>query len=213
MDESRIDSQGFIVGRWSFPAFTLGRGEVISLCFPKGAIVDMFVDRKCILPVLTGSVPVSGLALRTTIALAEDASIPSGWRRWFAPATPFDWMKKYTALSDDAIASFLREHRMDRRIPLNHYGGTSRAALGLMAAYARMPGVLVFSTAGLDPLGIREIFQIVSDHLPGCSAIYLAWPFFCQGQQHHHVFPGSLSVSVLNQEELPLKQNSQTITM
>ena len=203
MGESRIDSQGFSVGQWCFPAFSLGRGECITLCFPKQAIVDTFVEQELILPALTGSRPVSGLTLRTSIVVAEAATSPSGWRQRLIQSTPFDWMKKHTALSDDAIASFLQKHNMDRRLPLSAYAGTPRMVLGLGAAYARKPGVIVFSTAGLDPCGVRETFQLVTDHLLECSAIYLAWPFFSQGQEHHHFFPGSVSVSVIKNERLP----------
>ena len=112
-------------------------------------------------------------------------------------------MKQETALSDDAIALFLREHLMDGRVPISRYAGTPRMILRFAAAYSRKPEVLVFSTAGLDPLGVRKAFQIVSEHLPECSAIYLAWPFLSQGQERCESFPDSLSYPVIDTKGTP----------
>jgi hypothetical protein len=199
MGDSRIDSQGFSVGRWRFPAFTLRGGESITLCFPKEARVD----QEPIVASLIGSEPVSGLAVCAKVAFADPTLHLSGWRQWLFRSTPLDWMKQNTALSDDAIASFLDEHHMDRRVPISRYAGTPRMILRLAAAYARKPDVLVFSTAGLDRLGVRSIFQFVSEHLPECSAIYLAWPFLSQGQVHCESFPDSLSIPVIDTEGTP----------
>jgi hypothetical protein len=207
MSECRIETHGFYVGHLYIPPFSLGRGECVTIVLP----VESCANHEPIVAALTGPDAVSGLTRWTPVVFAEPASVPTGWKRWFAPVTPFAWMKKHTALSDYAIDAFLQAHRMNRRIGLNCCAGTPRAVLGLMAALARSPGVIVFSTAGLDPLGIRETFQIVSDHLPECSAIYLASPYYSQGQLCHNHLPGSLSVSVLIQEAMPLTQNAKAM--
>jgi len=197
MTDIRIDGRGFSVGRWHFPAFSLRCGECVTLCFPKEAWVD--ADR--IAAGLTGMEPVAGLKLHATALFAKPAASPSGWRRWLQDPTPFEWLRKNTALSDDAIQSFLRKHEMQRSIPLSRCAGTERMLLGLEASFARRPGVVVFSTSGLDPLGVREVFEIVREHLPGCSAIYMAWPFFCQGQEQHDFFPGSSRETVYDEHQ------------
>lgn len=194
MADIRIDNQGFCIGRWDFPPFKLRCGECVTLCLPKEAPSE----EERIVACLTGMELVPGLNVHTKVLFAKPASIPSGWRRWIRNPTPFTWLQKNTTLSDDAIGSFLHEYKMDRNIPLSHLAGNPRMLLGLKAAYAREPEVVVFSTQGLDPMGVREAFRMVNNHLPQCSAIYLAWPFFCQGQELHDFFPGSIGVTVID---------------
>lgn len=191
MNGSRIDSQGFRVGRWCFPAFSLGPGESIALRLPREATVD----HERIIASLTGAKPVVGLAIRGTAVFARPASCV-GWRRWFWRSTPFAWMKKHTTFSDAAILSFLDKHRMTRNTPVTHYAATPRMVLGLAAALARKPEVIVFSTAGLDPLGVCAIIQMISERPSGCAAIYLAWPYFSGDCEHADLFPGFVNIAV-----------------
>jgi hypothetical protein len=202
MADLRIDGQDFRVGRWHFPVFSLRGGECVTLCFPKEAYVD--ADR--IIACLTGMEPVPGLKLHANALFAKPASDFTGWRRWFHDPTPFHWLKKNIAISDDAIRAFLREHAMDPSIPLSRYAGTPKLMLGLEAAFARRPGVVVFSTAGLDSLGVREAFGLVAEHLPECSALYLSWPFSRQGQEQHDFFPNSARVIVSAEYEPTIAQ-------
>ncbi len=199
MDDHCIDSQGFCVGGWGFPPFSLRRGECITLNLPQEARTD----HESIVATLTGSKPVAGLNLCASVVYVESAISSSGWRRWFRDPTPWDWLKENTTLSEDVIQSILIEHEMDRRIPLSSYAGTPRLILGLHAAYARNPAVIVFSTAGLDPRGVQAAHRIVSRHLTECAAIYLAWPFSCQGQEQRTRLPGSLSLSVTDNSGAP----------
>ena len=199
MDGHFVDSRGFHVGRWFFPPFSVRHGESISLELPQEATAH----HNEIIATLTGSKPVTGLSLRSEVVFVESATVPSGWRRWFHNPTPFDWLRENTTLSENAIQSILDEHQMNRRVPLSCYAANPRLILGLYAAYARKPAVIVFATAGLDPRGIQTVFRIVSEHLTECAAIYLTWPFESQGQEHRSVFPGSLSVSVIEHTGAP----------
>ena len=125
MSDIRIDSQGFSVGHWWFPPFSLGQGECITLCFPQEA----HPDQNRIVGCLTGSERVAGLTLGGPIVVATPATTPSGWRRWFHNPTPYDWLKKNTPLSEDFIQGFLSERRMDRHLALSRYAGNERAFL------------------------------------------------------------------------------------
>ena len=185
-----------------FPAFKLRGGECGDSWFPAK---EAWVDAERIVACLTGMEPVAGLELHTKVLFAKPASSPSGWRRWFHDPTPFEWLKENTTLSEDAIRSFLLNHAMDRSIPLSRYTGTPKMLLGLEAAYARKPKVVVFSTAGLDPTGIDDLFRIVSERLPECAAICLAWPVICQGQEHLGAsFPGSALVTIFDEHQAML---------
>jgi hypothetical protein len=194
MADIRVDSQGFSIGRWYFPPFTLRGGESVTIRLPPKALVDEDRITRC----LTGVECVAGLKTEARIICAKPAASPTGWRRWFQAPTPFVWLKKNTSLSDDAVRFFLVEHQIDLKIPLSRLAGTPRTLLGLQAAFARRPDVIVFSMNGLDPMGVRETFRIVAEHLWQCSAIYLAWPMTCQEQIVHDFFPGSAEVTVID---------------
>jgi len=100
---------------------------------------------------------------------------------------------------------------MDRALPLSRFAGTPRMLLGLRKVYAHSPAVIVFSTAGLDPLGARDTCRFVAEHLPGCSAIYLARPVSRQGQEQDDFFLGSAGVTVIHRDQLPGKPPGVTI--
>lgn len=194
MDVTRKESHGFSIGRWFFPPFTVRRGECITLELPQPARLDC--DR--IIAAFTGSEPPAGLNFHSMVALAEPARSTSGWKRWFYDPTPFDWLRKKTRLSVDAIKSIVTEHDMDRHVPLSRYAGTPKLICGLFATYARQPDVIIFATEGIDPSGVQAVFRIVSQHLSECAAVYLGWPYTSQGQELRDVFPGSLSVAVVD---------------
>ena len=140
MDDHCIDSQGFCVGGWGFPPFSLRRGECITLNLPQEARTD----HESIVATLTGSKPVVGLTSTTVSFSLNRPSVGRAGDEWFHDPTPWDWLKENTTLSDDAIQTILIEYEMDRRIPLSRYAGTPRLILGLHAAYARNPAVIVF---------------------------------------------------------------------
>jgi hypothetical protein len=107
-------------------------------------------------------------------------------------------MRKNTPLAAEVIQTLLVENRMDQAIGLSRYAGTQRAVLGLLAAYALAPAVIVFAVAGLDPVGVEEVQRLVSRHLDQCSAIHLALPYLSREREQVTDFPGSLHVSLVD---------------
>jgi hypothetical protein len=192
LDNIRIKSQGFRVGRWSFPPFALRLGERIALHVPQDAIHD----RDRIVAALTGAEATHGLALHESVVLATPALGPTGWRRWFRDPTAFDWLKMKTPLVEAAIQSFLNEYDIDARFPLSRLAGTPKSILGLCAAFARKPGTILYSTTGLDPQGALIVHQYVVRHLSESAAVFLAWPCFCQGKEMRDELPGAIFISV-----------------
>lgn len=197
MAASRIESHGFTIGGWWFPPFSVGRGECLLLRLPHEAWVDQ--DR--ILAYFAGAGAVDGLTLPPTVEIAKWAFRRHGWRRWLSDPTAFDWLKKNTTLSPEATRAFLREHGIEQDIPLSRCAGTARALLGLAAALAKKPEAVVFSTAGLDPLGAEAVKRIVAANLPACIAVYLAWAFISQGHEHYPDFPNAHVVTVFAKSE------------
>ena len=59
-------------------------------------------------------------------------------------------------------------------------------------------------------MGVRTTFGIVAEHLPECSAIYLAWPFDSQDQIHRYSFPGSTDVMVIDKASADIREVNYT---
>ena len=193
MDDIRVDCQGFRVGRWSFPPFVLRRGERFALHMPSESRIN---DRDQIIPALTGSAFIPGLTLHGSVVWAQYAQRSTGWRHWFSDQRPFAWLKRNTSLTDDAIESILTEHNIDRRFGLSCSGGNPKLILGLYAALAQHPAVLVYETHGADPLGKVAAHQIVARHLTQCAALFVSWPWICQGREGRDEVPGAVSIPI-----------------
>jgi hypothetical protein len=166
--------------------------ESVTITFPNSEVWP----QEQIIASLCGSIPIDGLLIHASVALVEPVRTPSGWLQWLRPSTPFDWMKKNTKLSDKDILEFLRQNHIEQHVPVKNQAGTPRLMLGLAAAYARFPQVILFSTAGQPPLGVQQAFDYVLRHLADCSAIYLAWPYWQGGVLRNEVLPGSVQITV-----------------
>jgi hypothetical protein len=189
-----MDSTGWEIGSWRFPAFQLREGQAITLSLPSGARADRVEEP--VLCCLTGKQKAAGLEVFASVVSVVKANPKSGWSSWFKSYTPSAWLKDNTPLTDVEISSLLSKHRIDNRFPLASYALTPRFLLGLMKTYTLEAEAVVFDTAGLDPMGCQTVFRIVEEHLPKVSAIYLAWPFYCNGVLNRYQMPGSLCLSV-----------------
>jgi hypothetical protein len=187
-----VKSLGFEVGQCQFPQFRLHGGEAITLCMPSPN--DRIQDQ--IILGLIGKKRAPGLVIQASVVLATPANPQSDWLRWLRNETPCDWLARNTTLKKEQIRCMLDKHGLDGKRPLSNYAGTPRMLLGLEKAYAEAAEVVIFSTAGLDPLGIEKVFRTVAEYLPKCAAMYLAWPYCSEGKERHSHFPGSLRVSV-----------------
>lgn len=192
MASVQLESLGFEIGSLSFPPFLLRGGEAITLYLPMHTEVDQQHFVQC----LIGRQRPPGLVIHASVLLAMPAKPSSSWLGWLRSQTPFDWLRKNTPLNKDQIHDILNKHELERNLPLSNYAGTPRALLGLEKAYALGAEVVIFSTSGLDPLGFQRVFRTVEEHLPECSAIYMAPPYLCQGIERHNQFPGSLCLAV-----------------
>jgi hypothetical protein len=73
---------------------------------------------------------------------------------------------------------------LDPQIRLNYLPGNYRALLGLAAAWARRPDVLVFSAAAIDQTGRQGLARQITTRLDHWAAIELSGPYVSQGQSH-----------------------------
>src|SRR5207247_1660545 len=175
--EVRIECRGFSIGAWDIPPFALHSGEAMTLLMPGRPQLDW----DAVISALTGKRPIPEVTIHGCVLHPVLAVSSLGWFRRFQKLTPFDWLKKNTALADEEIHRVLSKHGLKASIPLNAYAGTPKTLLGLEAAYAQGPKAIVFSQIPLDPLGFSKVFETINGHLPTCAALYLAGPVFHQG--------------------------------
>ena len=151
-----------------------------------------------LLEILMGKRHCSELISHASVFLVKPAVTVSGWRRWLSNPTPYDFLKHNTSLSKDQIKDILEKHGLDHYLSLNRLAGTPRLLLGLEKAYAQGAEVVIFSTPGLDSIGIQKVFRTVEEHLPACSAIYIAKPFICQNEETYIQMPGASQITISN---------------
>jgi hypothetical protein len=108
----------------------------------------------------------------------------------FLQPYPADWLRRAGVGPGDAERIVARLG-LKPELRVINLSGKPRALLGLEAAWARGAEVIIFSTAGLDPLGRLAVFDAVRSHLGTCAAIYLSYPYMTQGRYERDHLPGA----------------------
>jgi len=111
----------------------------------------------------------------TTVAIARPARLPKGIRRIFASRSTVSWVEKNAEvdrLVAQAIISSLPEVVHPK---LDWNAGNPRNFLGLAAALYSKPDVIVFSTLGMDPLGVARPYAYVKSKREEFFAVNVEW--------------------------------------
>jgi hypothetical protein len=172
MNALRLECHGARVGRYFLPPFRLHLGEAVCLHVP---FLSCSGDEKQLRGVLTEAEPIAGLEQHGPIAWADPVKWERrGFRVLFRDPTVAEWLQQTAGYSPrDALAVVERlGWRTDWRF--SALPGTHRALLGLELTYARGCEIILFSTPGLDPAGIRAVHEFVSSRLAGCAAIQIS---------------------------------------
>jgi hypothetical protein len=100
---------------------------------------------------------------------------PRGFGRWFHPRTCAGWLSRTAGVSQEEANELIRG--FGKPIPrlLAACAATPRCFLGIAAAIAKRPDVLVYSTSGLDPSGRAAIHEYVGSRGRDLCVIYLSW--------------------------------------
>jgi hypothetical protein len=149
--------------------------------------------------VLTGKRPVQGLHIHGRVDVAYRPSGRAGLLGVFRPLRPVDWLRHAGGLSQMEAEAIVARLGLKPQWRLNQLPGTSKTLLGVEAAWARGADVVIFSTAGLDPLGTQEVFRAVAAKLEKGAAIHLCYPFLQNGQEKRECFPGGPCIELLNE--------------
>ncbi len=188
MDSLLLSSDGFEVGRYAVPAFHLRLGECVCLHL-REEITSSEVE--ALIGVLTGKKSLGAVRLFATVHWAAPLrNRRHGPLGFFRSRRVADWLLRVARASrTQAQAVLQRLHPQDRECPVDRLAGTSKALLRLEAAWLTGARVVVFTTAGLDPLGIEAVYRAISSRLHHGSAIHLSFPYSHDGRSQRECLP------------------------
>jgi hypothetical protein len=193
MNPIRLSCDGMIIGSLVIPPFQLKAGEFICLHLPGPAGSKEEVQ---LIQILTGKSSVSGLRLFGRVLYASPATDRRGFFRFLRPLRPADWLRQSAGISRQEAGAIVARLGIKQEWHLSQLASNPSTLLGLEAAWAQGAEVILFSTSGCDPSGIRAVFNSVSSHLDRTAAIYLSLPFFQGGKLKRNYFPGALCLEV-----------------
>ncbi|TWU14654.1 hypothetical protein CA54_35230 [Symmachiella macrocystis] len=106
---------------------------------------------------------------RVSCIIAQPASLDSVRRRLFRQPTVIEWLTQNADISADDAAAIIGGLPVHVLPLLSYNAGNPRAFLGLAAAIAKKPDVIVYSTSGMDLCGILLMHNYAPAHYPdGC---------------------------------------------
>lgn len=155
---------GCSVGMIEFPPFEVRASEFVGIAVP--AIFDLrWLD---VLLVLSGWRVQQGIdiAERGTIVFPQRV-LPSGWQPEMAVHEFYGWDNMARAEAE----AFSRRYSIDPNVRIGTLGLSQRMLLGLQFQWVPAGGLVVLSTAGLDPIGIDLVYDLITLNLQRGSAI------------------------------------------
>jgi hypothetical protein len=190
MDSLRFASDGFSIGSFLVPSFRLRAGECVCLHLPD-AMTSSEVEK--LILALTGRTPLAGIRLLGRVHWAAPLrNRRHGLTGLFRPMRVVDWLSQIAGASPAQTEVILLKLQMnERHCRIEQLAGTPRTLLSMEGGWLAGAQVVVFTTAGLDPLGRETVYQAVASHFPHGSAIHLSFPFLQNGQRRRECFAGA----------------------
>lgn len=202
MDSLLLSSDGFSVGWWHIPAFQLRMGECVCLHLPE-AMASAEVEQ--LIRVLTGKTPLSGVQLFGRVSWAAPLrNRRLGLSGLFRSMRVADWLSRIAgATLGQAQAILEKLHPSERGSRIEQLAGTPQTLLSVELTWLTGAEVVVFTTAGLDPLGREAVYDAVCSHFRHGSAIHLSFPVLQNEQRSRRCFQGTTCLELMPSTELP----------
>lgn len=178
------------------PPFQLHAGEALCLHLPP---LKTWTEREQLVKALAGPDPVEGLTRLGRIIYAEPPQGRGGLCGLWPSPRIVDWLCRRAGLDAAEAREVVTRLGLSETRRVSHVAMNPRTLLGLEAAYARGAEVVLFSTAGCDPLGTRAAFEMVLARLHRCSAIHLSYPYTVNDEVQRACLPGARCVEVVRQ--------------
>jgi hypothetical protein len=198
MHSIRVACEGVSIGSLWLPPFQLRTGELMcfhlpSQSFPEQEFLQILASRR-----LVPGFHVSG---RVTLARPA-ANVTRGLFGLFRQASVVDWLCQATHLGRSEALSIVMQLGLRPEWRVSHLACNPKTLLGLAAALAGSPDVIVFSTSGCDPTGIQAAFELVAAKLDRCAAIHLSYPVLVNGRVERRCFPRGRCFELQRRSEL-----------
>jgi len=167
-----IANTGIKTDNYYLPPFNLKEGEFVVIHLHNGA---HYYDLKMeLVDIFTRKMNVENIQVYRAFSFVNYFG-ESNFRRIFHPIRVGEYIKK-NAGNDTGIAEKIYETSyINNRTRVNSLAATSRKLLSLYSTLSHSQNI-IFDLDGLDPLGAKEIYEIVKSNVgKGGSAILLDW--------------------------------------
>ncbi|MBW3539273.1 MAG: hypothetical protein KY476_03310 [Planctomycetes bacterium] len=160
---------GVLLGRFVVPAFKVRVGDLLKLEFPDSAAGEgqTFVN---MLSRPGDRGPVTASAHVEAVRFASESAV----RRLLRRQRAADWLRSQTGMKPVEADSLVASLGIDPHARLASLAGTPRWLLGFQAALAAGADIIVFQTAGLDPLGVERALSAVDHQRNRIGAVYVS---------------------------------------
>jgi hypothetical protein len=162
--------EGFHVGKYCVPAFQIHRGEIVRLDVPNTHALPFEELRRTLGDqVSQGSVHAVG-----KVALIDWIVPRSAFLELFHRQRAIEWFCLQTHLPAADARAWIERVGLEPDVPIAHLaGGTPRRLLAIQAALAKGADVIIFDTAGLDPMGLRRAWSALSEQIGESAAVWI----------------------------------------
>jgi hypothetical protein len=169
----RLECAGFTIGDFSVPPFNVRAGQALCVHIPPA----LTAGREELLAILTGRVGHAALRFFGSVGRLDR---PMPWRRWwgglFDPPVR-NWLIGERGLTPEEAAGVLDRVALPATLRIGRVGWNERTLLALEACLLHPPDLLIFDTAGNDPLGVQRVFERLVSRPPSLALAYMktAW--------------------------------------
>ena len=185
----RLECLGLTAGDFSVLPFSVSSGQALCLHIPPA----LTTGREVLLAILTGRTAHPGFRFLGSVGRLDR---PTPRRRWwgglFNP-TVHDWLVGEIGLTPAEAAGILARVAVPAQLRIGRMGWNERTLLALETCLLHPPDLLIFDTAGNDPLGIQRVFERLVSRPPLLAVVYLKLEI----KQDEFCLPGAACLSVV----------------
>jgi hypothetical protein len=125
-----------------------------------------------------------------TAVIAGPAESRPGIRGRLRPQTSIEWLVAAAGISNDEAAAIIRGVGIGVRPVMSHNAGDPRAFLGVAAALANRPDVLIYETTGMSPRGQYRLHEYIAERGSEFCAVHVSYPsVYGTGQSFPRICP------------------------
>jgi hypothetical protein len=170
----KVICKGLEIDNVYIPSFKLQKGQV--LCLHWSLPMNTKTEEKFI-KYLTGEIKNSQIITSCLLLKGNPPNIPNKFFHFFKAKRVKDIIKDL--MGNEVIKSFclICEHlQINIEDDFETLSLTQKYLLGIEIVCNRKPDILLFDTAGLDPLGEMKVFNLIEQKLNDMGAIYFSYP-------------------------------------